>query len=210
MSILRKIPTILGAGGGSLLPPELQGCEYLQSDGDSFIKLDERGLNLDYLEFDCIYESGGASTLFGCYSENNVRLQLYYDTVWKLRYYNFSTVLESNVTNKNLSFKIADGKADFNGDILTLTELKSIDLKIYLFCINHSGVHGNITLSKIKKFKTQNCNIVSSYIKNGNEYIDNKGVLCPAGTSGFFDIQNNIFYTNDGTGQFSHGADINI
>ena len=50
----------------------------------------------------------------------------------------------------------------------------------------------------------------SCYIKSGQTYTDNKGNICPAGTCGMYDVVNNVFYTNDGTGTFSKGADIII
>ena len=50
--------------------------------------------------------------------------------------------------------------------------------------------------------------LVSTYIKTGETYEDNKGNTCSAGTCGFFDVLTQTFYTNDGGGNFTHGNDI--
>ena len=46
------------------------------------------------------------------------------------------------------------------------------------------------------------------YVKSGKTFVDNKGNVCQAGTPGMYDVENNIFYTNDGTGAFIVGPDI--
>ena len=46
------------------------------------------------------------------------------------------------------------------------------------------------------------------YVKNGKTFVDNKGNTCTAGTCGMYDIVNQVFYTNYGTGTFIKGADI--
>lgn len=54
----------------------------------------------------------------------------------------------------------------------------------------------------------QRLDLYPCYVKNGQTYTDTKGVTCPAGTPGLFDIINNDFYTNDLGGTFTVGPDI--
>ena len=63
--------------------------------------------------------------------------------------------------------------------------------------------------TKIYYFEIENtCKYIACHIKSGKTFIDNKGITCQAGTPGMYDVVNNIFYTNDGTGAFTVGPDI--
>lgn len=51
-------------------------------------------------------------------------------------------------------------------------------------------------------------NLLSVYVID--EYEDNKGTLCSSGVAGMVDVERGVFYTNDGSGVFSHGGDIEV
>lgn len=81
--------------------------------------------------------------------------------------------------------------------------------KLYLFCRLINGtINAAGTNIKIRQFETNLFNYIAAYVLD--EYEDNKGNLCPADVAGMVDVNTGVFYTNDGSGNFTHGADINI
>lgn len=201
-------------GSGSLLPPELQACEYLETDGNCHILLSGISTqNINAIECKCITNTSNA-TIFGA-RLSTTSLQLFVDnqspTHYSLRFFSNQTITSNVNPNNILVFKYANGVASFNSQDITNTHsYNPISVKIALFANNNNGTITHISNCKIYNWSCNLGNLVSCYIKIGKTYIDTKGNVCSAGTCGMYDIVNQVFYTNDGTGTFSHGADINI
>lgn len=206
-----------GNGGGSLLPPELQACEWLETDGNSWINLPfncNNITNINNFEGKSGSETGGR--FFGLRKTSGRFFQLQTSSgFYFFRYFcTGGDVIQSNEPTTNwLKFSYnSDTKiCKFNNEIITNTYSveKNINLNISLF---RSYINGAYTLAdngtQIFNFDTNLFSLYSCYIKSGNTYTDNKGVECAAGTAGMYDLTNGVFYTNDGTGSFTHGADI--
>lgn len=205
----------------SILPAELQGCEWLKGDGYC-------GILLDYIanentEIYCKSSNCGTINniaMFGsrvaykdkqfCFVINN--LNKYAILV------NNQDTTQTNIekTNNVEIYFRGNGTGTINGQTITYhTYTSKNGLKYALFTQNQngtllSGFNGNIEQYVINENGVALLNLYPSYVKSGQNYTDNKGNICPAGTCGMYDIVNNVFYTNDGTGTFSKGGDINI
>ena len=206
---------------GSILPSELQACEWLKSDGNAAILLDY--IANENTEIYCKSSDCGTINniaMFGsrvaymdkqfCFVINN--LNKYVVLV------NSEGTTQTNIGKQNnveIYFR-GNGTGTINIQTITYTTYTNKNgLKYAIFTQNQNGTLGsgfngniekfNINENGVEFFKLQPC-----YVKSGQSYTDNKGNVCTAGTCGMYDIVNQIFYTNDGSGTFSKGADINI
>ena len=198
----------------SILPAELQACEYLETDGNSHILLS--GVNTQNItEISCKCQTNSSNaTIFGA-RLSTTSLQLYADNHnpanFAFRFFSSSAINSSIDISNILNFSYQNGIADFNAQNITNSNpISPISVKIALFGNNINGSVLHINDAKIYNFSCNSCNLYPCYIKAGQTYTDNKGNVCTAGTCGMYDIVNQIFYTNDGSGTFSKGADINI
>ena len=204
----------------SLLPDELQGCEWLQTDGDSYIKLVYWANNIT--SFYCKTSNNGGSSgtvILGASPNinNNFRLlrspNAYYTATF---FNNTNTNVDSNVNYGDLLefyFNKTEKYVEYNGTRYNITNAYSTtgNVQIYLFGGTVNGtLFKNATQAKIYKVIVSGNSIYPCYVKSGKTFINIKGNTCSAGTMGMYDIVRNEFYTNDGTGTFSKGADINI
>lgn len=219
---------------GSILPAELQACEYLETDGACWIKLSQKNIqynNKIELKFSIINDANNNTLLFGARTlANNNCLMVYTSPMYsdfRIWYgtgsaasqsfsYNFANNQDFIVstTNNNADWSVYD----FNGNLIWNHYFNLAyptgNQNLYLFnaalpTINPASA--SFAGTKIYYFEIETiCKYVACYIKSGKTFIDNKGNNCPAGTCGMYDIVNQVFYTNDGTGTFSKGADINI
>lgn len=212
MSILRKIPTILGAGGGNV--PEwrqhLQPCEWIMADNNSYISTNYLLKDVTYINIKYIFDSTvtiANASVFG--STKTPYLMIKNDSSTEFGIF-CNTGIDVDKSNDFQNTLFTDTGVYHNGSkIINNTLPQNNTDQLYLFCrLNNGTINAAGTNIKIKQFETNFFNLLSVYVID--EYTDNKGNECPAGIAGMFDIQNNIFYTNDGGGQFSHGADINI
>lgn len=204
----------------SILPAELQACEYLQTDGNSYIKLNYWANNITNLYIKTSNNGNiTGTTIFGASpsSLNNLRLVRSINGNYSATFYsNTDTNYESNLVYGNLLefyFDKINKYCEFNSEHINITNTYSTtgNAQIYLFGATVNGTfYKNNTQAKIYKVIVSNNDIYPCYVKSGQTYTDNKGNVCSAGTCGMYDVVNNVFYTNDGTGTFSKGADINI
>lgn len=193
---------------GSLLPPELQACEWIGTDGEqdiilSNILFQNTEINITAM-FDNIQGFGGWND-----KNNNwfgIRNNVFTIGLISISFTDYIDLKLNFITN---TFPTCT----YNGNTYTATGYFSNVGSIngyHLFKIGgFNGISG-----KFKNYQVVSNNITYTlqpcYIKSGQTYTDNKGVECTAGTAGMYDLVNNVFYTNDGTGTFSKGADINI
>lgn len=222
-----KFPLLFtGGGGGSLLPPELQACEYLQTDGSAFIILNVKCNDITDLTCICLQNNASTSVndtyIFGKGSTSGYNKQFSLGSEdGNYRFYAFSNKSNRTTSTQSIEneltfiFNKSQKKAIFNNEEKAISyEIVYVgeNDKLYIFGANINGVmHVNQNNLQIKELYQDGLfYVVSCYIKDGQTYIDNKGVECIAGKPGLYDITNEIFYTNDGIGEFTHGADIKI
>ncbi|MBO7715565.1 MAG: hypothetical protein J6S85_18525, partial [Methanobrevibacter sp.] len=194
----------------SILPAELQGVEYLQTDGAQDIVIAEILFQNTDIYFnahlvDTTGLAGWNDQNTNSFGTHNHGLYLggvkttnvfsdYIETEWHYITNQKPTLIYNQTTYTGGGFFYHNGT--FDG--------------FHLFKI--AGFNG--LTGKFKKYEVVSNGITYTfqpcYVKSGKTYTDNKGNICPAGTCGMYDVVNNVFYTNDGTGTFSKGADINI
>lgn len=208
--------TTWGDGGTptpSILPKELQACEYLETDGNCYIILPYTNTT-----------ANNVKVKIGCDKDNSVifgaRFAANQQNYYIQNYLNYkrigfgSNANNYNTTEKNFIF-------ERNGSDLYI---RKFDGTIIHHISDYSTFAGNINMiafgvalptiataqsgTKIYTYEINGNISVACYVKSGKTYIDNKSTNCPAGTPGMYDVVNNIFYTNDGTGAFTVGPDI--
>lgn len=195
----------------SILPAELQGCEYLENIANSYITLPYTYLTSYNIEIKGKF-TGTIGHLFGCrVSSNRLGVRLNEGTI---EYFtgltNAGNFSAQTYSGDIFVIKNVGQQTFYNGDEWHINSLQGVNRSIDLFA-NYYSTHTNNAKGLIYYFKIENiCNLVACYVKSGQTYTDNKGNTCPAGTCGMYDVVNHVFYTNDGTGTFRKGADINI
>lgn len=208
----------------SILPKELQACEYIQSDSNSAIQLNYAALQ------DCVLETRmkkvGASlntALFGSRQK------------WQQRMWEFLINANNNygvgLNNMNqaqmLNLTPGDDIIIFgppsvkvnNNNYTTQAYTNGNNYNVVLFSCYNGDTHnilsptfeGQMYYCKIYDTNMQlRLDLYPCYVKAGKTFIDTKGNTCAPGTPGLFDIMNNNFYTNDLGGTFTVGPDITL
>lgn len=215
-----------GDGGSptpSILPKELQACEYLESSGTQYIILNNDIIVNNFESFEIKtqvnYSTLGGTTVFGSRETyNGNSLQLYAgNNNYQLRYFTQNTTPTFDL--RVPSGSILEMSYDFNtktvigngiSQIYNFVVQRNITKPLMLFGFLNINTPSILSNGKIFYFRSNLFNLISCYVKSGKTFVDNKGNACQAGTPGMFDIVNNVFYTNDGTGAFTVGPDIII
>lgn len=208
-----------GNGGGNWRD-HLQPCEYLQSDGNSWIVLDKKIDVYNDFALKGIYLSASGDFFFG--SRNGYLDHSFIAFRWSNKTGGFTcqksenNEIYFNASDHSYIFKIQGNTMSINNFDDTLVSSKSISghqftssYNFALFTCNSSG--GVLTPCKIGCkiyycYNINNFDLLSCYVID--EYTDNKGNACSSGVAGMVDTLTGIFYTNDGSGNFTHGADI--
>ena len=209
-----------------LVPPELQLCEYLQTDGNCYINIrpDEFSINNYNARIKYKTIDGTAQGIWGCRTTATTGMlhSQFTATTNSLRL----GYANSNNDNTNSSYQQAIQYWNNNNIKVTRwdgTQIRAITptlSNIFVKNVCLFGTYNNET-NTVYYMKSggiicefdfttfdQISRLVSTYIKTGETYEDNKGNTCSAGTCGFFDVLTQTFYTNDGGGNFTHGNDI--
>lgn len=215
-----KVPLLFsGGGGGSLLPPELQACEWIKSDGTAAILLNYiANANTEIYCKSTDYGTKNNVAMFG--SRKSYLDQQFCFVINNLNKYvalvnNDSTQMDyTKSDNLYLIFK-ASGLATINVTNRTFPAYSNInDLRFCVFSQNENdnilgAWDGNYTEFYIVENENKVVNLINCYIKDGQTYPNDRGEEMEAGTTGMFDTINNVFYTKaQASGQFSHGNDI--
>lgn len=235
--MLRRRLQMAGNGGGSLLPAELQGCEYLETDGNCYIQtniMPNRFLETiikieNFQQIESWFLGSRTSNVSNMYvlftprELGNLRCDYQSVPIDSTRF-SISTTLQQLI----IHFNYWDNEQkkvsilDFNGNTLQSRNLNNIafggakEIPIFAGYANPNDLRKALQGTRIYNVEfilhdlNENYNFVSCYIKSGKTYTDNKGNVCGAETCGMYDVINHVFYTNDGTGTFSKGADINL
>lgn len=180
-----------GDGGTpSILPKELQACEWIETTGTQYITLDyipSHALKTKVLCRMIFSNPAQPDNQTGCGVGGNTT-----------RFF-FGT----NAATPTPGLMVGCG-AGYS------TTIPPSSTDVYEFELDAENYLGKINGVN---YITQQTFVSSNYKFNIGRrdlgtFIDNKGITCPAGTPGMYDIVNNIFYTNDGTGAFTVGPDI--
>lgn len=187
--------------GASVLPAGYTELEYIESTGSQWIKTGiVPTINTRYYaEFE-IVSIDGSKGIIGVVDNNCC---IWYD---KTLLYGAFTIGYDAYASENVSSgkkyvcELKNGSFIVNGITYSIPPLTSWDnqKEAYIFDINFNGSYGK---SSIKAYRFT--------IYDGNTKIRD---FIPAenidGTVGLFDIVNDVFYTNAGTGAFTAGAEI--
>lgn len=214
----KNIP-ILFSGGGSILPwrQHLQPCEYLETDGNSYIHIVDFNYNYNVnikLEFNLLGDYFGRYGHKGGGNNRNAYIG-YSDTgqnfLFELASGGNQTAVTAN-SNKIIidSEKTSYKYFDFDGNLLASRNWYNYNVTFnnnYLFAAWNSSIIPAPEGTKIYYNEYKGIiDLIACYVID--EYTDNKGNLCSGGVAGMVDTMTGIFYTNDGPGQFTHGGDI--
>lgn len=222
MSLLQKIPTILGAGGGSV--PEwrkhLQPCEWIKaSNSGTYINTNYVANENTVVEIKTRNAVSGDYMIFGSsigYRDRQFSIQCRHNQ-YGIEINN-SSFSSSNIYCNSETFDlIIFGKNIYKVNDTILSNLINYTNKNNLSCWLHNNnrngnsvgsYRGEMQRAIIRENDNYILDLLSCYVIDN--YTDNKGTLCGSGVAGMVDTLTGIFYTNDGTGAFTHGADINI
>ena len=153
---------------------------------------------------------------FGGDSNQSKQLFAWIDKVWSGNYADVQMIDISDTikNNKNL-ITMKSGKITYGTVSRTLFE-KTVDNDRSLFLLGNRSSNGNIVT-----FKAYNAKVYSLKLLEGDdlkrdflpcyctqEIIDVDGKTCPSGTIGLYDLVEDQFYTNQGTGTFLKGEDV--
>ena len=196
---------------GSILPAELQGCEWLQTDGNAYIALSD--INISLIRTANIKFIGDSA--FGVNYGSGKRFRvLANDSNYAFNWFNNINITSNVPITDTCTITLDDytNTITFNNETKISSASRTyISNILMLFGFNNSGNYQTFgNTPTIFYFETNIFNLKSCYIKSGQTFTDQHGNVCSAGTCGMYDVVNHVFYTNDGTGTFSKGADINI
>lgn len=196
-----------GGGGGSKLPPEFQEVEYIESTGTQYINTTYLSDSNSSFEFKITYKTS-RGIVFGAYNSYWDSGYGYYhnngngDNEFEHYYGNYNTGYKgiNNVTQKIV---INKGNVYIDGNSIYTVPTKTFSMKqpTFIFGGNWAGQRVEQPLEcKIYYFKIKNdsftiMNFIPCYRKTDSEV-------------GMYDILNDTFYTNAGTGSFIKGPDV--
>ena len=204
MSMFRSLISTI-SGGGSILPPTYQQVEYIRTTGDQYINLGFYGSNtIDYdMEF-CWNAMVHNNQNYLCGFENytpRLTADGTSQTNLNVLYYGYTAYTISNLT-MGTKYKISiKGTNTYLNDNLIITRNRISGTDTYplmLFNYPYNPAFGPDASLYSLKFYENNVLIrdfIPCYRKSDNEI-------------GLYDIVNNVFYTNDGTGTFIKGNDV--
>lgn len=216
-----KVPLLFSGGGGSVLPPELQACEFIKSDGTAAIILNY--IANSNTEIYCKSTDCGTKNNVAMFGSRKSYLVKQFSFVINNQNKYVALVnddqIQMDYTKSDdlyLIFK-ASGLATINVTNRTFPSYSNInDLRFCVFSQNEndnvlSAWDGNYTEFYVVENEKKVVNLINCYIKDGHTYPNDRCEEMAAGTAGMFDTINNVFYTNaQASGQFTHGEPINI
>lgn len=191
------------------LPSQFQKVEYLESTGTQYINTGYYADGGSSFEFKITYGTT-RGVVFGSYNSYWTNGYGYYhnngngDTEW-VHYYGNTSTGYPGLNNSTQEIKIIKGSVYINGQlVLALTPLSFSKLKYptFFYAGNWGGTRAEQPISaKIYYFTIKSgdyplMDFVPCYRKSDN-------------VMGFYDIINQVFYTNAGTGDFIKGPDEN-
>ena len=194
-----------------LLPKEYQQVEYIESTGTQYI--DTKIVANSTMKIDLKCKCLGSSFVFGSRSSSSYEysgLTFEYNDPINVRWGN-SVLLTDNkyVVNQDYIVHIENGNSSINNNSSQASYGNYFfNGNIYIFAINNNSTSSSISSSqygrnRIYYFKIYEGNsIIRDFIPccSTTTVVDVDGKECPTGTVGLYDIVNDMFYTNQGSG----------
>ena len=182
------------------LPNEYQKVNYIESDGNQYINTgvvpnSQQKYRLKYNVSDVITnEVIFGSRTSGTYSTSTNQIYAG-NQVTYFYFYSGTNVFKTDNISSNTIY-VENRNANSGNFDNTATQ------PIFLFALNNMGSPSAYATTKLYSFKIYDNNIlvrdfVPCYRKSDNEI-------------GLYDLVNNVFYTNQGTGEFSYGAESSL
>ena len=198
----------------SILPNEYTQVDYIQSNGTQYINSNILGSG--NIGFDIEWETNDAQTIFGArteYNSNQYQLTTYKGSGMINGYFGYGTGGHMNNKWHRIYYNYKEkNHISFINNILTLNDDTVVNIPyeefntprtITIFALQ--GPNGGIsekTSSKLYSLKFyDNGNLIRDFIpcyRNSDNEV------------GLYDIVNDIFYVNQGTGAFTYGKEIDV
>lgn len=187
----------------AILPEAYQQVEYIESSGGQYIDTGVKGNNNTRADISFRTKTvGNSQAVFGYYVGGyNKTLFLYSsgDKHFQVGYGAFKNLSDRWVDNTKYEISLSNGKIIINGTETTITKASDFTTDENLLLFKISGSTGGGMPIQLYNFKIYNGdtlvrNFIPCYKISNNEI-------------GLYDIVNNVFYTNAGTGTFTKGAD---
>ena len=204
------------------LPKEYQQVEYIESTGTQWINtgiIPKADLNGNFIIMSKLggYPFGSTNGQsvdywginFYMYGSTSGTIECYYGTGSYPKVYNWSSDTKYTITIRDKKFYCNENLiCDFNN---INNEYSFItNNPIYLFGLNYAG--GVFRPHRFYKATFWYSNsIIKDFIPcySTTPVTDETGKQCPSGTKGLYDTVEGKFYTNQGTGEFIAGPDVN-
>lgn len=189
----------------SILPKEYQRVDYIESSGTQYINTNYIPNSNTKYELNIKFNELGIISYLISARSTNYRNDLYLATSNKLSVGYGNEYKNSNfIVQKDIKYNIVSDKNLLyvnNNLVWTSTEQEFINtVKAVVFARNYNDEIGNFISAKLYSCKiydndTLVRNFIPCYRKADNEV-------------GLYDIVNNVFYTNAGTGAFIYGGEV--
>lgn len=192
---------LLGIGNGSILPPQYQQVEYLESTGTQYIDTGVTISKSKSIECEVMPISvSGFTSLYGIYEA------AHFVTAWitnnRLENQRFGTQTVAAPIQYGIKHIILHSDKGFVIDGTNYAYSSQDDFEstntLYIFKTNNFGL---LAIARLYKFIIYNngvqfLSLIPCYRKSDN-------------VAGMYDLVNDVFYTNQGTGTFTKGPDVN-
>ena len=190
----------------SRLPKEYQEVEYIESTGTQYIDTGVKPNQDTSVELDGSID--GYGIFFGVRTsttEGVSTIQGLSSGTWAMGYNNSSVAFGTKDSNRHVWFKnknlqYMDGELKYNYTYANFTAMGNA----YLFAYNNNGTIGYVINGRVRVYS---CKIWATADSMLVRY------MIPAkrnsdGVVGMYDIMNDVFLTNQGTGDFEYGSEI--
>lgn len=186
---------VSGGGGGSLLPPDYQEVEYLSVTGTQYVTLSNAIKQYSIVEISSSLTSQTSGEMAFAGNSDSPYIEFYYT----------STQLKTYQSGNNNSFIDIVGAINwalntrYNQAVFSLYNA-SRSFQVGVYRAGSYPFTGRIYAAGIRDLKSNGAydysyKLVPCYRKSDNE-------------PGMYDVVNNVFYTNVGSGSFGIGPDV--
>lgn len=205
--------------GVSRLPAEFTEVEYIQTDGNQYVNTGANPSQARVL-YDFEFTGGARQFIYGWYSSSSNMVYFpHKDSDGQLAIRYASTAQQFGVATNNYRYNVdatiypGNIKIILNGSQIysSSSSFTQTTRTLWLFCSNDSS-DGAYLKSQVKLYSSKiydGDTLVRDFIPcYTNQSVTNNGTTYTSGTIGLYDLVNNIFYVNNGTGTFTKGNDV--
>lgn len=202
------------------LSTDYQEVEYIESQGNQFINTEVIGKNSLEMQAKIMYTY--ITNDGGMLGARNGDIRIYPMHVFPSKfcigygsYYSSDLYVETNIIyNIYSSIYSNEQVLSVDGNTImtkTISNEYNTNLSLYLFAINSNNTANYFSKFRLYKMKIyDNKKIVRNFVPCycTTDVTDTSGKLCPSGTIGLYDLVENKFFSNQGTGEFLKGENI--